>query len=322
MNKDETIDVLQERLDAYRKRSIKLAGELDTERREKERLQVVVAQLKAQQQVNVTPGASQAVDIAPGSAACSACSQQVHQSHCVHKSALASHIIDLTFDSHKDVLRTKLRAATEELERLRARPHHGADQSISREVQELRSANETQQRELDALRRELCDAKINAMKSRFATTCADTTASNNQQMQQQHLEDRRRMLEERAGQSLLLQLAFRTLHQFEQLGSVREEYMIEQSELAVSSVASLVAEGSHGGDVLPHSDPVERHLAPLILADPNVHREAHLRPPQQRRIVPSDENGKDDSLTPRRDSSESNPRKRATQPPRPLRGLL
>lgn len=337
MNHQETVDALQERLDAYRKRSIKLASELDMERKEKSQLQ---ARLRELQQHIHHAKEEIADESTPGHpSACSSCAtssgrvQTTYGDYCVHKSALATHIIDLTFDSHKDLLRNKLRAATEELERLRGgacRPGEVTNDqdsaSLREDIGRLKSEVEDQKMQISALRRELCDAKIDALKQRTSgggeSSLAHTTASR---------EDHRntRALEEQAAQALVLQLALRTLAHVEQQGTLREELLAARSYLLIEGLHK-VAEATPEISSLPSrnsTDPLERHFPPESALRPSVVDTAlRYRPhvPQVRTAHNVDEGcreatgGNEEGAATVHVNRKRNP----TQQPRPLRGLL
>ncbi|CUE73814.1 Hypothetical protein, putative [Bodo saltans] len=340
MNHEETLDALRAQLDAYRKRSVKLASELDAERNEKRQLQALCSQLRTSAEHSNSVHAN--VNAVGSCSSCSPASQQF----CVHKSALASHIIDLTFDGHKDVLRQKLRAATEELEKLRRGVGSGGSdvvvEELTRQVSTLEAANNAQKREIDTLRRELCDAKINALKARTSVAVDLSTAPTTTTMSAQH--ERVRQLEERAEQALLLQLAMRALFQVEQLGATREDWLIAHANAAMSATAAAAAHHDASYSLPRHAplgteqgDPVERHIVPTSLQSssslssavpvPLVHRgQTH----QQLRSAAGDSV---QGLTPRESVEEvqvtnntantSTARKRtSTLQPRPLRGLL
>jgi hypothetical protein len=333
MNHEEAIDALQERLDAYRKRSLKLASELDAERKEKQQLELTVAQLK-HELARHTGFANQVLgSSSPDSSGCNSCgATSQHQHFCVHKSALATHIIDLTFDGHKDMLRNKLRAATEELEKLRQGGGGSVADDLRREVATLEAVNSAQKKELDALRRDLCDAKINALKARSAA--ASKVSPTSIEVQPAYVDssnDRRRQMEERAEQSLLLQQALRTMCQLELLGHTREEWLMFHSICVVSSVASMTHSTKQPGDAGGEAcdDPLERHFGPLGIESSNSAAHLHrpqLHPPLQQLRTLADDGDASAMLTPRGGTAatQSNHalRKRTSTQPRPLRGLL
>lgn len=81
-------------------------------------------------------------------------------STCVHKQTLASHIVDLTFDAHKTLLRKKLKDAQDELEKWRS------GDVVSKKDQEIAVLKEMllgERQRVSQLQSEVCQLKMDQL---------------------------------------------------------------------------------------------------------------------------------------------------------------
>lgn len=100
---------------------------------------------------------------------CTSCAKEHYQGRCIHKTALADHVIDQTFDSHKELLRKRLQEAEEELQGFRSGELFKAMQIT---INEEKTKSSTLEKELAALKLKMVDMTISRMQARTEATAA------------------------------------------------------------------------------------------------------------------------------------------------------